>query len=203
MFVKTLTSDDKCCFLNRGNLMQPIQMQFFKKQKSFSELFSAFLKSTLTFEHFEKQLPLIAYIFPQFQTLKYMVRQICQKSHIRKPFNKQHGKQSQTLLKASRQQLCHIYWSLLKKLGWKKFPLVICKILRLFLNTFTADDKCSLVNRDNLMQPIQMQLSKKQKTFSELISSFWKSRLTFQHFEKKYDRHSWCISAIPDCEKRG
>ena len=40
------------------------------------------------------------------------------------------------------------------------------------------------------MQPIQMQLSKKQKTFSELISSFWKSRLTFQHFEKKYDRHS-------------
>ena len=35
--------------------MQPIQMQFFKKQKSFSELFSAFLKSTLTFEHFEKK----------------------------------------------------------------------------------------------------------------------------------------------------
>ena len=55
VFVKTLTSDDKCCFLNRGNLMQPIQMQFFKKQKSFSELFSAFLKSTLTFEHFEKK----------------------------------------------------------------------------------------------------------------------------------------------------
>ena len=35
-----------------------------------------------------------------------------------------------------------------------------------------------------------MQLSKKQKTFSELISSFWKYRLTFEHFQKKYDPHS-------------
>ena len=176
-------------------------MQLFKKQKNFSELFFAFLKSTLTFEHFEKKLLLITYIFPQFQTLKYMVRQMCQKSHFRKPFNKQNGKQSQTLLKASRQQLCDICWSLLKILSRKKFPLLICKILRLFLNIFTAADTYSLVNRNNLMQPIQMQLSKKQK-ISELISSFWKSRLTFQHFEKKYDPHSWCIFAIPDCEKR-
>ena len=41
----------------------------------------------------------------------------------------------------------------------------------LFLNTFTADDKYSPLNRDNLAQPIQMmQLSQKQKTFSEFFS---------------------------------
>ena len=38
---------------------------------------------------------------------------------------------------------------------------VICKILRLFVKTLTADDKYSLPNGDNLTQPIQMQLSKK------------------------------------------
>ena len=48
--------------------------------------------------------------------------------------------------------------------GWlslKKSLLVIWKILKLFLNTFTAGDKCSLFNRDNLTQPIKMQLSHK------------------------------------------
>ena len=43
---------------------------------------------------------------------------------------------------------------------------MICKVLRLFVNTQTADDKYSLLNRDNLTQPIQMQLSQEQKTFS-------------------------------------
>ena len=44
--------------------------------------------------------------------------------------------------------------------------LVLCKILRLFANTFTDNDKYSLVNRDNLTQTIQILLSEKEKTFS-------------------------------------
>ena len=44
------------------------------------------------------------------------------------------------------------------------------QILRLFVNTLIVDDKLYLLNRDNLMQPIQMQLYQKQKTFSELFS---------------------------------
>ena len=69
--------------------------------------------------------------------------------------------------------------SLLKSL------LVICKILSLFLNIFTADDKYSLLNRDNLMRPIEMKLSHKQKRFSELFSPVLKSSLSFEHFQKK------------------
>ena len=34
----------------------------------------------------------------------------------------------------------------------------------------TADDKYSLLNNDNLTQASQMQLSKKQKKFSDLFS---------------------------------
>ena len=69
-------------------------------------------------------------------------------------------------------------------MSWKKSLLVICKIIGLFVTTLTADDKCSFLNSDNLMQPIQMQLSKKQKSFSELFSAFLKPRLTFRYFEK-------------------
>ena len=39
-------------------------------------------------------------------------------------------------------------------------------------NTFTADDKYSLLKRDNLTQPIQMQLSKKQKFFLNFVLYF-------------------------------
>ena len=46
----------------------------------------------------------------------------------------------------------------------------------------SAADKCSLQNRDNLMQPIHMQLSQKLKTFSEFFSAFPKSKVNFEHF---------------------
>ena len=36
----------------------------------------------------------------------------------------------------------------------------------------SAVDKCSLPNRDNLMQPIHMQLSEKVKTFSRFFNDF-------------------------------
>ena len=46
----------------------------------------------------------------------------------------------------------------------------------------TAVDKCSLPNRDNLIQSIHMQLSQKLKTFSEFFYAFSKSRLNFVYF---------------------
>ena len=76
------------------------------------------------------------------------------------------------------------------QLSWKKSLLAIWKILGLFVNTLTADNKESLVNRDNLTQPIQIQLSQKQKTISQLFSQVLKSKLNFEHFQKKDDAHS-------------
>ena len=67
---------------------------------------------------------------------------------------------------------------------------MICKILRHFVNTLTADVKDFLLNRDNLTEPIQMQLSQKQKTFSEFFFAFLKSILNFKHLPKKDDPHS-------------
>ena len=67
----------------------------------------------------------------------------------------------------------------------------------------TADEKYSLLNTDNLTQPIQMQLSQKQKIYSEFVSAFLKSILKFEHFQKKHEPHSSCVSEITDSEKRG
>ena len=78
---------------------------------------------------------------------------------------------------------------------------MIFKILGLFVNTLTADDKYSLLNRENLTQSIQTLLSQKQKTFSRIFSSFLKSTLNFEHFQKKDDPHSQCISEITVSEK--
>ena len=73
---------------------------------------------------------------------------------------------------------------------WKRSLLVIHKIQRLFVNTLTADDKHYLLNRDILAQRIQMQLSQKQKTFSEFFFAFLKSILNFKHLPKNDDPHS-------------
>ena len=67
----------------------------------------------------------------------------------------------------------------------------------------TAVDKCSLPNWDNLMQPIHMQLSEKLKASSEFFCAFSKSRVNFEHFQKKDDAHSLFISEATACEKRG
>ena len=55
LLVKTLTDDEKYSLLYRENLTQPIQILLSQKRKTFSPFFSAFLKSTLNFEHFQKK----------------------------------------------------------------------------------------------------------------------------------------------------
>ena len=79
--------------------------------------------------------------------------------------------------------------------------LVLCKILGLFVNTFTEDGKYSLLYRDNLTQQIQIPLSQKPKTFSKLSSQILKPRLNFEYFQTKDDPHSRCSSQINVSEK--
>ena len=76
------------------------------------------------------------------------------------------------------------------KLHWKKSLLVIQKILRLFVNRLTVNDKHYLLSRNNLTQQIQIQLSEEQKTFLDFFFAFLKSILNFKHFPKKDDRRS-------------
>ena len=73
-------------------------------------------------------------------------------------------------------------------------------MLGLLVNTLDADHKCPFLNTDNLTIPIQIQLSQKQNTFSQLLTRIMKSRLNFKYFQKKDDSHRFCISDIMDLE---
>ena len=78
--------------------------------------------------------------------------------------------------------------------------LLTCQYLGLLLNTLAAEEKYALLNKDNITIPIQMQLSQKQKTFSEFFASFFKSRGNFEHFDKENDPRIFCYFEITDSE---
>ena len=73
LFVNTLSEDDKYCLLYKDNLLQPIQILLSQKQKTFSEFFSGFLKSTLNSEHFQTKINLIADIFSKLPSTKIVI----------------------------------------------------------------------------------------------------------------------------------
>ena len=60
----------------------------------------------------------------------------------------------------------------------------------MFVNTLTADDKYSRLNRHNLTQQNRTQLSQKQKAFSDFFLAFSKYTLNFEDFEKRHDPDS-------------
>ena len=111
MFVNTLTSDDKYSILNCANLNGSSSDAVMKEEKDFSDLFSPCLKSRLNFEHLGNNMSTIAYVLTKIQTPKHVVRQMSKKSCFRRPYDMQHGKRSQTLLKSARQHnYFRIFW---------------------------------------------------------------------------------------------
>ena len=67
----------------------------------------------------------------------------------------------------------------------------------------TADNKCLCYIRQNFLQPIQMQLSKKRKTFCKIFIGVAKFTQNFENFEKKDEPHSLCFAEIVVYERRG
>ena len=65
----------------------------------------------------------------------------------------------------------------------------MCKILGLFVNPLTPDDMYSLLNKDNLLQHLEMKLSHKGKTFSEFFFGLLKFKFSLEHFHKRDDSH--------------
>ena len=53
-----------------------------------------------------------------------------------------------------------------------KYLCVICKILGLFVNPFTADNKYFLLNRGNLLQHFMTKLYQKSKILFQFFSAF-------------------------------
>ena len=78
--------------------MHTIQIHLPQKQKIFSQFFSAFFKSALNLEHFQKKMRLIAYVFPKLTTTKNVLRQMSKSSRFREPVDSRHGKRAEALI---------------------------------------------------------------------------------------------------------
>ena len=122
------------------------------------------------------------------------------KSHFRGHIENQHGKRARALFKPASLHLYHIYRSLSRQLSWKKSLLLTCQILGLLVNTLDSDFRYPILNRETLTRSILMQLPQKENNLSQFWTEFLKSRLNFEHFEKKVDPHSFCISDTTNSE---
>ena len=78
--------------------MHPFQMHLCKEQKIFFQFFSAFFKSALNFEHFQKKRMFIAYVFLKLPTTKNVLRQMSKRSRFREPLDRRHGKWAEALI---------------------------------------------------------------------------------------------------------
>ena len=70
-------------------------------------------------------------------------------------------------------------------MSYKNSLLAICKISNLFSNTLSSDGKYSLLDKDNLTERIQMELSQKQKQKFLICFFIFEIKFKFRTFSKK------------------
>ena len=150
----------------------------------------------------KKRMRFLAQIFPKLLFRKDVAPETSKKSCFRTPFGNQRVNGFQTPLKVARHHYYPFFPWIWGKLSWKKTALLWLKILRLFPNTRTADDKFSFRNMQNFLQLLQTLLSEKRKTFSRFFIEILKCAWNLQHFGKKDERPSLLISEIIFSERR-
>ena len=104
-----MAANDKYPILNEDNLTVPIQMQLSRKKKYFSQFFALISKSRLNFKHFEEKDGPHRFCISEITDFENVLRSMSKMSRFRGPFEKQHGKRAQALLKSASQHLYHIY----------------------------------------------------------------------------------------------
>ena len=87
-------------------------MELSHKQKTFSQFFAAFLKSSWNFERCQKKDDPHGFSIFEITDYENVVREMPKKSRLRGLFHKQNGKRAKALFKTASQHLYHIHWSL-------------------------------------------------------------------------------------------
>ena len=161
------------------------------KTKNFFSIFFRLFKSYIKFLTLDKKIRLSQLMYLQKYRLREKCLDRCLKSRVSEDpqtDNKANGSKHCCNLNSSTFTL-FINHCEFNCIGNSLF-LVIHKILRLFVTTLRVNDKHFPFNRDNLVHPIQMQLSQKQKILSQFFFVFLKSILNFKIFTKKDDPRS-------------
>ena len=98
-------------------------------------------------------------VFPNFQTVKDLVRPLSKKRRFRIPFDSQHVKVSQTLVKSLWEDFYHIFSALWREMMSRISALLKFENIGVFVNILTANYKYPVPDCENLSFPFQMQLS--------------------------------------------
>ena len=122
----------------------------------------------------KKRMRVLAELFPKLLFRKEVYTETPRRSCFRTPFRNQRINGFQTPLKVATHNYYPFFPWISGKLSWKKTALLSLKILRLFVNTLTADDKYSYRNMQNFPQQLQTLLSQKRKTLSWYFIPFLK-----------------------------
>ena len=78
---------------------------YLTNKKTFSEFFTAFLKSGLNFKHFVKEDDPQRFCLFEITESEKVVRKMSEKYRFRRPLNMEHGKRAQAMLKSASQHL--------------------------------------------------------------------------------------------------
>ena len=95
-----MTTSNKYPVRDCENISSLIQMQLLLKSKTFSHFFIPFLETKSNFKHFEEKLIVILTLFRKLQNVKDLVRQLSKKHCFKAPFDSEHVKGSQTIVKS-------------------------------------------------------------------------------------------------------
>ena len=140
-----------CCSLFKSS--------YLKKEKHFH----GFLFHSWNLDHisniYKKRKIVIANVFRKLATIQGLVTPLTIQRRLKTSFQIQHVKRFQTLVKSSWEHFYHTFSSLWREMIWKTSTWMNFHIIGLFANTWTADYKYPVPDCENLLFPIQIQLS--------------------------------------------
>ena len=107
-----MTANDKNPIQDLENLLSPTQMQLSLKTKKFSDFFFHFWNLYQILNVVETKTIFLATLLRKSQPVKNLVGPLSKNYFFRKPFDSQHVKGSQTLVKSAREHFHHVLPSL-------------------------------------------------------------------------------------------
>ena len=140
-----------CCFRFKWN--------YLKNEKEFLNFLINFLNLHPILNILKKNMIFIAIAFPKLQTMKGLIRPLSKNRCFTTPFESQHVKRPETLVKSAWEHFYHLVSSFSGKVISKRSLLVMCEILGVVVNILNANDKYPVPDCKNLLLQIQRQLS--------------------------------------------
>ena len=130
-----------------------------KKKKHFLEFLFHLWNLHQILNIFQKKKIVIANVFPKLAIVQALVTPLTIQRRLKTSFDSQHVKRFETQVKSSWGHFYYIFSSLWGQMIWKTSPWLKFGITGLFVNTWNADYKYPVPDCENLLFPIQIQLS--------------------------------------------